>query len=70
MTDDTSTPTLPISATLAAFLAAQRLAVANNPLGSQTRSLSQNIDAIFATLGATIEAVRALEQEIAELKSR
>ena len=70
MTDDASTPTLPISSALADVLAAQRLAVANNPLGSQTRSLSQNIDAIFATLGATIVAVQALEQEIAQLKSR
>lgn len=70
MTDDASTPTLPISATLAAFLATQRATVADNPIGSQTRSLGQNIDAIFATLEATVEALRALELEVAQLKNQ
>lgn len=55
---------LPVSDALAATIAEQRALVADNPIGSQTRSLGQNIDALFAILDATVVAVRALEQEL------
>lgn len=59
---------LPVSDALAAAIVQQRAAVAANPLGSQTRSLGQNIDALFAILDATVVAVRALEQEVQQLR--
>lgn len=55
---------LPISDALAAAISEQRAAVVDNPIGSQTRSLGQNIDALFAILDATVTAVRSLEQEL------
>ena len=65
MTDSPRDPAFPISFALGSLLDARIQAVADNPLGSQTRSLSQNIDAIYAVLAGTVEAVRALEAQVA-----
>jgi enamine deaminase RidA (YjgF/YER057c/UK114 family) len=68
MTDSARDPNLPISYELGTLLDTQIAGIASNPIGSQTRSLGQNIDAIFETLQATVNAVRALEVEVAALR--
>lgn len=68
MADSTRDPNLPISFALGSLLDTQIAGIAANPIGSQTRSLGQNIDAIFETLQATVAAVRALEVEVAALR--
>lgn len=77
MTDDASpafsseaASDLPISSAPRAVIRSEQARVAGNPLGSQTRSLGQNIDALRAIVDATLSAVESLETELQGLRAR
>ena len=69
MTAEASPVDLPISSALRTVIRGEQARVAGNPLGSQTRSLGQNIDALRAIVDATLEAVESLETELRALRS-
>ncbi len=70
MTDDATTPAdLPITSALRAAIESQQQRVAGSPIGSQTRSLGQNIDALDVIVVATLAAVESLETELQKLRA-
>jgi len=61
---DAPIPELPISSALTAYLDGQLAAIQANILGSEDRTLAQNIDALYATMRQVIAAVGTLEARL------